>query len=91
VSGGGGGTETTTPAETAKLVEATKLAEAVAGTGPAPSGAGTSAPAAPKAGNVVGKHGTRRAPTRRHRRHHSSPRRPLARPALPHRRGSFTG
>jgi hypothetical protein len=89
VSGGGGGTETTTPTETTKLVEATKLAEAV--TGPAPAGTGTTtSPVAPNGSTAIGKHGKRR-PVAKRKRHHSAPKHPLARPALPHRRGSFTG
>jgi hypothetical protein len=81
-SGSGGGSETTTPAEATALVAASKLAETT-GTGVK---AGTPAPSSgPKA---TGK----RTPKRpRHRGGSRRPKRPLARPALPHRRGSFTG
>jgi hypothetical protein len=79
-SGSGGGTETTTPAETAKLAEATKLAEAVG------SGA-TTTPPAPTGSRTVGK---KHRSSAKHP-HHSSRKHPLARPALPHKRGSFTG
>jgi Ice-binding-like len=78
VSGSGGGTETTTPAET------TKLAEATTGTG-----AGTTSPRSPIPSRTVGKHG-KHTSSRRHRRLLSRHRSP-ARPALPHRRASFTG
>jgi hypothetical protein len=85
-SGSGGGTETTTPAETAKLAEATKQAEAIA-----VSGGKTSAPApSPTSSTTTGKSGHRRIT--RHRRPKRAAKRPaIARPALPHRRGSFTG
>jgi hypothetical protein len=79
--GGGGGTETTTPAEAAKLAEANTLAEAV-GSGATP---GTKTPLPPIGSRTVGKHGKHKHP------HHSSRRRSPARPALPHKRGSFTG
>jgi hypothetical protein len=79
-SGSGGGTETTTPAETATLAEATKLAEAV--------GSGTTTtPPAPIGSRTVGK---KHRSSAKHP-HHSSRKHPLARPALPHKRGSFTG
>jgi hypothetical protein len=80
--GGGGGTETTTPAEATKLAEANTLAEAV-GSG-ATSGATTTLP--PIGSRTVGKHRS----SVKHP-HHSSRKHPLARPALPHKRGSFTG
>jgi hypothetical protein len=84
-SGNGGGTETTTPAETAKLAEATKLAEAV-GSGATP---GTTTSLPPVSSRTVGKHG-KHTSSRRQRRQVSRHRSP-ARPALPHRRASFTG
>ncbi len=85
-SGGssGGGTETTTPAEAAKLAAANTLAEAV-GSGSTPA---MTTPLPPIGSRTIGKPGKRRS--RKHR-HHSSPKHPLARPALPHKRGSFTG
>jgi hypothetical protein len=82
----GGGTETTTPAETAKLAEATKLAEAV---GSGASTGTTTTPLPPIGSRTVGKHG-KHTSSRRHRRQVSRHRSP-ARPALPHRRASFTG
>jgi hypothetical protein len=85
-SGSGGGTETTTPAETAKLAEATKLAEAV-GSGATPGT--TTTPLPPIGSRTVGKHSKHRSSAKHP--HHSSRKHPLARPALPHRRGSFTG
>lgn len=84
-SGGSGGTETTTPAEATKLAEANTLAEAV-GSGVTP-GATTTLP--PIGSRTVGKHGKHRSPVKHP--HHSSRKHPLARPALPHKRGSFTG
>jgi hypothetical protein len=86
VSGSGGGTETTTPAETTALAEATKLAEA-AGSG-ASTGT-TTTPLPPIGSRTVGKHGKHRSSAKHP--HHSSRKHPLARPALPHRRASFTG
>ncbi len=84
-SGGGGGTEATTPAEAAKLAEANTLAEA-AGSGSAPV---MTTPLPPIGSRTIGKPGKHRASVKH--RHHSSRKRPLARPALPHKRGSFTG
>ncbi len=83
---GGGGTETTTPAEAMKLAEANTLAEAV-GSGATPGA--TTTPLAPIAPKAVGKHIKHRSSAKRP--HHGSRRHRLARPALPHRRGSFTG
>jgi hypothetical protein len=87
VTGSGGGTETSTPAETAKLVEATKLAETVAAGGPVAPG--TTSPHSPTAPKATAKRGRHRAAVKH--RHHRARKHPLARPALPHRRGSFTG
>jgi hypothetical protein len=84
-SGGGGGIETTTPAEAAKLAAANTLAEAV-GSGSTP--AITTPPLAPIGSRTIGKPGKHRSVKHRH---HSSHKHPLARPALPHKRGSFTG
>ena len=78
----GGGTETTTPAEAAKLAAANTLAEAV-GSGSTPA---MTTPLPPIGSRTVGKH---RASVKHH--HHGSHKHPLARPALPHKRGSFTG
>ncbi len=85
-SGEGGGTETTTPAEAAKLAEANKLAEAV-GSGATP--VATTTPLAPIGSRTIGKPGSKHRSVKHH--HHSSRKHPLARPALPHKRGSFTG
>ena len=82
---GGGGIETTTPAEAAKLAEANTLAEAV-GSGATPV---TTTPLAPIGSRTIGKPGKHHTSLKH--RHHSSRKHPLARPALPHKRGSFTG
>ncbi|HWX96955.1 MAG TPA: ice-binding family protein [Solirubrobacteraceae bacterium] len=90
-SGTGGGLETTTPAEAAKLAEAVKQAEATTGAGTPGSGKAGPIPPPTNGSTTTGK--------RRHHhssRHHGSTRRASrprspARPALPHRRGSFTG
>ncbi len=81
---GGGGMETTTPAEAAKLAEANVLAEAV-GSGSTPA---MTIPLPPIGSRTIGKPGRHRSA--RHP-HHRSRKHPLARPALPHKRGSFTG
>jgi hypothetical protein len=92
-SGNGGGTETSTPEETATLAKAITLAESTVGTG-----AGTSAGTVP---GTIGATvpaavpGAARPPslpktTKQHRPRHRKPR-TLARRALPHRRGAFTG
>jgi hypothetical protein len=87
---GSGGTETTTPAEAAKLAEANTLAEATAGGRVGGSGGRVGTTGLPPSGSrTVGKHG-KHASSRKHR-HHSSRSHSPARPALPHRRGSFTG
>jgi hypothetical protein len=91
VTGTGGGTETTTPAEAAALVEATKLAEATTGAGASsPGGKAVTTPVLPVGSRTTGKpghrHSSRHGRSRRAFKRHS-----LARPALPHRRGSFTG
>jgi hypothetical protein len=91
VTGTGGGTETTTPAEAAALVEATKLAEATTGAGASsPGGKAVTTPVLPVGSTTTGKpghrHSSRHGRSRRAFKRHS-----LARPALPHRRGSFTG
>jgi hypothetical protein len=89
-TGTGGGTETTTPAEAAALTQAAALAEATAGgTTGAPGGKPGATPLA-NAPKATGKRGHRRS-ARHHGSRRSAKRRPLARPALPHRRGSFTG
>ena len=85
VTGSGGGTETTTPAEATALAAATTLAETTAAGAPGGK-AGVTPPAKPKA---TVKRGHR--PARHHGSRRAAKRRPLARPALPHRRGSFTG
>ena len=80
---GGGGIETTTPAEAAKLAEANTLAEAV-GSGATPA---TTTPLAPIGSRTIGKPGKHHTSLKH--RHHSSRKHPLARPALPHKRGSL--
>jgi Ice-binding-like len=103
VSGSGGGTESTTPEEIAAVEKATTgggsttSGEASTGTGTTTGGGtttvATSAPVvAPRL--PIGSKSTVKRP--RHRRHHrvgrtSKRRRSPARPALPHRRGTFTG
>jgi hypothetical protein len=91
VSGGGGGTETTTPTEANTLAEATALAEAITLRGTAGSGgkAGTT-PLPPVGSRTTGKRGHRRS-ARHHSSRRTSRRRSPARPALPHKRGAFTG
>jgi Ice-binding-like len=84
-TGSGGGTETTTPAETTALAEATKLAEVTAG------GKAATTPVAPIGSKTTGKHARRKVARRRATSRRGSKRRSPARPALPHRRGSFTG
>jgi hypothetical protein len=89
-SGSGGGVETTTPAEAAKLAEAIKKAEAAAaGEAPAPGGKPGAVPP-PSSGSTTGKRGHRRSP-RHHSTRRTSKRRSPARPALPHRHATFTG
>jgi Ice-binding-like len=86
--GGGGGTETTTPEEAAKLAAAGTLAEATAAAEASGSGAKPVTGLPPIGSRTVGRHGRKRSakhPRRGSRKH------PLARPTLPHKRGSFTG
>jgi hypothetical protein len=93
-TGVGGGTEATTPTETAALAEATKLAETVgSGTAVAPTplppiGSRTTTTPAQRA--AAKRAATRRAAARRRARR-ATERRSKARPALPHRRAPFTG
>jgi hypothetical protein len=83
VTGSGGGTETTTPAETAALAETTALAEAAPGAGARSPGASIgAAPLPPVASKTIAKHKKHKKSKRKHA---------LARRALPHKRGSFTG
>ena len=78
-TGVGGGTETSTPAETAKLAEGAILAQAVAATG-------GSVPT-----TAQGKRAAARRAAARRRARHASERRSKARAALPHHRAPFTG
>jgi hypothetical protein len=87
VTGSGGGTETTTPAEATALAGASALAETTVGT---TGGKPVTAPLVSKGQKTTGKRVHRRATRRQTRRRASKPRSP-ARPALPHRRGTFTG
>jgi hypothetical protein len=91
VTGTGGGTETTAPAEAAKLAEATKLAEAVTGGGASGTGgkAGTT-PLQTNGSRTTAKRG-RRHSARRGSSRRASKRPSPARPALRHHRVSFTG
>jgi hypothetical protein len=91
VTGSGGGTETTTPAEANTLAEATRLAEGItAGQGSGSGGkAGTTPP--PPSGSKTTAKRTHRSSRRLHRRHRATSRHVSARPALPHTRGAFTG
>jgi hypothetical protein len=83
VSGSGGGTETTSGAGSS--TGSTTGGGSTTGAGSLPAGTG-STPTGPNRSTTQGKH---------HRRRHSSrkaaTKRPLARPALPHKRSSFTG
>ncbi len=75
VSGSGGGTETTTGA-------------GAGGPGATPNATSTSPPAGPKA---TGTHPHRHASRHHHNSRRAPKRRSPARPALPHKRGTFTG
>jgi Ice-binding-like len=88
VSGEGGGTETTTPAETLALTEATAVAIAVGS-----SGTPVTTPTAPIASKTTlqGRRLAARRAAARRRARRASERRSKARAALPHRRGAFTG
>jgi hypothetical protein len=103
-SGSGGGTETTTPQETAAIEKATTGEETTTTTGAGTTTGSGTAVTTTGAGAVLASPGvsatTPRTPiasrttARRHKRHHARPAatpRPPARPALPHRRGTFTG
>jgi hypothetical protein len=81
-SGSGGGTETTTPQETAALEAATG-----AGVPASSTGTSTSTTTAPR---PIGSKSTAKHPKRHRARKAAKPRSP-ARPALPHRRATFTG
>ena len=86
-SGGGGGTETTTPTEAATLAKATAVAETTGAAAPLPPIGSRTTNSSTPARRAAAR---RTAARRRHRlaltRRHSQ-----ARPARPHRRGSFTG
>ncbi len=92
--GSSGGTETTTPAEAAALAAGNTLAEASAAA-QATGSSGKAGPALPPIGSrTVGKHGKPSKHIKRRSTKHprgGSRKHPLARPTLPHRRGSFTG
>jgi hypothetical protein len=83
-SGGGGGTETPTAAEVAAGVPG---ATAPTSPGSTPGPGTTTVPRPPIGSRTTGKHGTSRK--RRHKK--GSKKRPAARPALPNKRGAFTG
>jgi len=90
-TGSGGGTETITLAEATKLAEAIKLAESTTGGGASgPGGKAGTTPLSPTGSKTPVKRG-RRHSSRRGSSRRASKRHSLARPALPHRRGSFTG
>jgi hypothetical protein len=91
VTGSGGGTETTTPAEANTLAEATSLAEGItAGQGSASGGKAGATQPQPSGSKTTAKR-RHRSSRRRHRRHRATSRHVSARPALPHTRGAFTG
>jgi hypothetical protein len=92
VSGSGGGTEATTPAETTALGETSPGAGGGAGAGTGAGGSGDTPGAGatkPVGSKTVGKPGKRKKSARRRAKkaHKHAP----ARPALPHRRATFTG
>ena len=93
--GGGGGTETTTPTEAATLAEAGAVAEAIAAR--ETSGKPTTTPLPPIGSRTTPtaaqRAAAKRAAARRAaaRRRHRSTRHVVARPALPHSHGGFTG
>jgi hypothetical protein len=101
-SGSGGGTEASTPEETAALEKATTGGETTT-SGAATTASGTTTGAGVPASSPGASATTTLPPVasrttvnhRRHRHHHrarkASKLRPPARPALPHRRGTFTG
>jgi hypothetical protein len=91
VSGGGGGTETTSPTEAATLAEAGTVAEAIAAR--ETSGKPTTTPLPPIGSSTLtpAQRAAGRRAAARHRRRHRSVRRVVARPALPHSHGGFTG
>jgi hypothetical protein len=107
VSGSGGGTETTTPEETAAIENATTGGGSTTGGGTTVgTGTTTGGATTPGATSTVGASTITMTPRppigskstvkrSRHRHHHragrTSKRRSPARPALPHRRGTFTG
>ena len=98
VSGGGGGTETTTPTEAATLAEASALAEAIAAREVSGSGGKPVTTPLPPIGSrttltAAQRAAARRAAARRAaaRRRHRSRRHVSARPALPHTHSGFTG
>jgi hypothetical protein len=103
-SGSGGGTETTTPEETAAIEKATTGGETTTTTGAGTTTSSGAAVTTAGAGALVSSPGVStippRAPiasrttARRHKRHRArkaAKRHSPARPALPHRRGTFTG
>jgi hypothetical protein len=87
--GGSGGTETTTPAEATTLAAADTLAEATAAAEASGSGGKPVTALPPIGSKTVGKHGKHRSSAKHPRGR--SPKHPLARRVLPHKRGSFTG
>jgi hypothetical protein len=101
-SGSGGGTEATTGEEATVLEEASGGKGTTTGAGTtsggstttgagtvgSPASPGTTSPHAPIASKTTGAH---RHARHRHHARRASKRRPPARPALPHKRGAFTG
>lgn len=87
-----GGTETTTPAETAALTKAETLAQAVgSGTAVAPATPISSKTTTTPAQRAAARRAAARRAAARRRARRAAEERSKARPALPHRRGSFTG
>jgi type VI secretion system secreted protein VgrG len=87
-SGEGGGTETSTPAETTALTEAIAVAKAVGSTG---SPVTTPLPPIASKTTLQGRRAAARRAAARRRARRASERRSKARAALPHHRGAFTG
>jgi hypothetical protein len=87
-SGTGGGTETITPAEAAAGIAGTTGSTGTpASPGTTPASPGTTTVPQPAGSRTTGKHGS----ARKGRHKKASKRHPSARPALPNKRGAFTG
>jgi hypothetical protein len=91
VTGSGGGTETTTPAEANTLAEANRLAEAITAREVSGSGGKAGTTPRPPPGSKTTTKRRNRSSRHRHSTRRASSRHVSARPALPHTRGAFTG